>query len=147
MFLGMCFGAPGLTYIADKLNAHIKVIIGAALFMGAVFVIMLLGFGSPEILSILFTAVGVACAYQIIAIYIASTHVRERHVGLTTAVANMIIMMFGYFFHSTIGIMMGSHQEGGNFSHEQYQYGLSVIPICLFVAAIGFVIQLRKKKI
>ncbi len=146
MFLGMLFGAPGLTYMADRLNAHIKIIIGAALFMGAVFVVMLLGFGSPETLSILFTAVGVACAYQIIAIYMASTYVRERHVGLTTAVANMIIMTFGYFFHSIIGIMMGSHQSGGNFSHEQYQYGLSVIPICLFVAAVGFMIQLNKNK-
>jgi predicted MFS family arabinose efflux permease len=146
IFLGMLFGAPGLTYMADRLNAHTKIIIGAALFMGTVFVTMLYGFGSPEMLSMLFTAVGVACAYQIIAIYMASTYVRERLVGLTTAVANMIIMTFGYFFHSVIGIMMGNHQSGGNFSHEQYQYGLSIIPICLFIAAVGFMIQLKRNK-
>lgn len=144
MFLGMLFGSPGVTYIADRLKAHLKIIIGCALFMGVVFTVMLLGFGSAKTLSILFTAVGVCCAYQIIAIYMASTYVRERLVGLTTAVANMIIMTFGYFFHSTIGIMMGSQHSGNNFSHEQYQYGLSVIPICLFIAAIGFIIQLRK---
>lgn len=146
MFLGMLFGAPGLTYMADRLKAHIKIIIGAALFMGTVFVTMLYGFGSPEMLSVLFTAVGVACAYQIIAIYVASTYVRERHVSITTALANMIIMTFGYFFHSVIGVMMGDHQSGGNFSHEQYQYGLSVIPICLFIAAVGFMIQLKRNK-
>ncbi len=146
MFLGMLFGAPGLTYMADYLKAHIKIIIGAALFMGTVFVTMLYGFGSPEMLSVLFTAVGVACAYQIIAIYVASTYVRERHVSITTALANMIIMTFGYFFHTVIGIMMGDHQSGGNFSHEQYQYGLSIIPICLFIAAIGFMIQLKRNK-
>jgi hypothetical protein len=114
--------------------------------MGTVFVTMLYGFGSPEMLSVLFTAVGVACAYQIIAIYVASTYVRERHVSITTALANMIIMTFGYFFHTVIGIMMGDHQSGGNFSHEQYQYGLSIIPICLFIAAIGFMIQLKRNK-
>lgn len=146
MFLGMLFGAPGLTYMADRLKAHIKIIIGAALFMGTVFLVMLYGFGSPELLSVLFTAVGVACAYQIIAIYVASTYVRERHVSITTALANMIIMTFGYFFHSIIGAMMGSHQSGGNFSHEQYQYGLSVIPVCLFIASIGFMLQLKKRK-
>jgi MFS family permease len=146
MFLGMLFGAPGLTYMADYFKAHIKIIIGAALFMGTVFVTMLYGFGSPEMLSVLFTAVGVACAYQIIAIYVASTYVRERHVSITTALANMIIMTFGYFFHTVIGIMMGDHQSGGNFSHEQYQYGLSIIPICLFIAAIGFMIQLKRNK-
>ena len=146
MFLGMLFGAPGLTYMADYLKAHIKIIIGAALFMGTVFVTMLYGFGSPEMLSVLFTAVGVACAYQIIAIYVASTYVRERHVSITTALANMIIMTFGYFFHTVIGVMMGDHQSGGNFSHEQYQYGLSIIPICLFIAAIGFMIQLKRNK-
>jgi len=146
MFLGMLFGAPGLTYMADYLKAHIKIIIGAALFMGTAFVTMLYGFGSPEMLSVLFTAVGVACAYQIIAIYVASTYVRERHVSITTALANMIIMTFGYFFHTVIGIMMGDHQSGGNFSHEQYQYGLSIIPICLFIAAIGFMIQLKRNK-
>lgn len=146
IFLGMLFGAPGITYLADKLKAHLKIVIVCALFMGIIFTVMLLGFGSAKILSFLFTAVGVCSAYQIITIYMASTHVRERLVGLTTAIANMIIMAFGYFFHSTIGIIMGSQNSGGNFSHEQYQYGLSVIPICLFIAAIGFIIQLKKRK-
>lgn len=146
IFLGMCFGAPGLTYLADRLGTHINVIIFSGLFMMAVFIAMLMGLGTPELISILLTVVGIFCAYQIIGIYVASTYVRERLVGLTTAVANMIIMMFGYVFHSTIGLLMGAHQESGNFSAEQYQFGLSVIPIALGVAVIGFAIQKCKKK-
>ena len=146
IFLGMCFGAPGLTYLADRLGAHVNVIIASGLFMMAVFIAMLMGFGTPELISVLLTAVGVCCAYQIIGIYVASTYVRERLVGLTTAVANMIIMMFGYVFHSTIGLMMGAHQHDGNFDPQQYQIGLSVIPIALGVAVIGFFVQQHRKK-
>lgn len=146
IFLGMCFGAPGLTYLADRLGTHINVIIFSGLFMMAVFIAMLMGLGTPELISILLTVVGVCCAYQIIGIYVASTYVRERLVGLTTAVANMIIMMFGYVFHSTIGLLMGEHQHDGNFDPGQYQFGLSVIPVALGIAVIGFAIQKCKKK-
>ena len=146
IFLGMCVGAPGLTYLADKLGKHINVIIFAGLFKALVFTFILIGLGTTQLLSVLFVAVGVCCAYQIIAIYTASTYVRERHVGLTTAVANMIIMTFGYFFHSCIGAMMGTHQADGNFTHDQYINGLSIIPICLVIAAFGFIFLLRKNK-
>lgn len=144
MFLGMCIGAPCLTYVADKLGQHLKVIIFSGVFMALAFIYILIGLCSAQMLSALFIAVGVFCAYQIIAIYMASTYVRENHVGLTTSLANMIIMTFGYFFHTCIGAMMGTHQADGNFSHEQYISGLSIIPICLGIAAIGFFIQLQK---
>ena len=52
--------------------------------------------------------VGICCAYQILAIYKASTYVREEVAGLTTAVANMIIMIFGYAFHATIGAVVNA---------------------------------------
>ena len=146
MYLGMLFGAPALTYLADRSGSHVKVIIASGIFMMVAFVFMLMGLSSPQVLSILLTAVGVCCAYQIIAIYIATTFVRERLVGLTTAFANMIIMAFGYVFHSSIGLLMGDHQQAGNFSLEQYQVGLSVIPIALVVGVVGFTIhQMRKK--
>jgi len=147
MYLGMGFGSIGLTYIADRSGAHIKVIIFSGLFMMIAFIVMLMGFGSEQTLSILLVAVGVCCAYQIIGIYVASTFVRERLVGLTTAVANMIIMAFGYFFHSSIGLLIGNQQAGGNFSPQQYQIGLSIIPICLGIAVIGFTVQQMRKKV
>ncbi len=146
MYLGMLLGAPALTYLADRSGAHVKVIIASGIFMMVVFVAMLFGISGPQVLSILLTAVGVFCAYQIIAIYVASTFVRERLVGLTTAVANMIIMMFGYVFHSSIGLLMGDHQKDGNFSLEQYQVGLSVIPIALAIGIVGFTIHQCRKK-
>jgi MFS family permease len=146
MYLGMLLGAPGLTYLADRSGAHVKVIIASGIFMMVAFLAMLMGFGSPQVLSVLLTAVGVFCAYQIIAIYVATTFVRERLVGLTTAFANMIIMAFGYVFHSSIGLLMGDHQQNGNFSLGQYQVGLSVIPIALAIGVVGFTIHQYRKK-
>jgi predicted MFS family arabinose efflux permease len=138
IFLGMCIGSSGLTYLADKLQTHMKVIIVCGLFMAMAFIYMLTEQASVSFLSPLFVAIGFCCAYQIIGIYMASTFVAEKFVGITTAVANMIIMTFGYFFHSTIGLAMGKHQANGMFLAEQYKIGLAVIPISLLIACIGF---------
>lgn len=145
IFLGMCIGSSGLTYIADKLQKHIPIIILCGLFMALAFVYMLSAQAPYAVLSPLFIVIGICCAYQIISIYVASTFVNEKFVGITTAVANMIIMTFGYFFHSTIGVAMGKHQVDGTFLPEQYKLGLAVIPISLVVACIGFYHIDRKK--
>lgn len=147
IFLGMCIGSSTLTYLADKLQTHLKVIIACGLFMAVAFIYLLTEQVSTAILSPLFVAIGICCAYQIIGIYMASTFVKEQFVGITTAVANMIIMTFGYFFHSTIGFSMGIHQSNGMFLAEQYQMGLAVIPISLLIACIGFLyLDIKKNK-
>ncbi len=102
IFMGMCFGAPVLSFIAEKVGNYLLTIVGAGVAMAIVFFLILPMNITPGVLSLLFVLVGICCAYQILAIYKAATYVREQVAGLTTAVANMIIMTFGYAFHAII---------------------------------------------
>ncbi|HRE32585.1 MAG TPA: MFS transporter [Candidatus Berkiella sp.] len=157
IFLGMCFGSPILSWVTAKTKAYYGFIIISGLVMGAAFVWLLTGDVPVTWLAALFVIVGVFCAYQILAIYLASTFVGERLVGLTTACANMIIMTFGYVFHSTIGKIM-SARWGGRFSTEgvpyydasAYTQGLMVIPAGLILASIGYMLlasMTKKRKV
>lgn len=137
IFIGMCFGAPVLSFIADKIGNYLIAIIGAGAIMTLFFGIMLFWTISPTLMSISFIIIGICCAYQILAIYKASTYASEEVAGLTTAVANMIIMTFGYAFHSIIGGVVNA--MGGAEQANALLYGLSVIPIALSLGTCGFI--------
>jgi predicted MFS family arabinose efflux permease len=136
IFIGMCFGAPVLSFIADKMGSYVGTIVGAGLVMAASFIAFMNFELSNVAISVVFVMIGVCCSYQILAIYKASTYVREGVAGLTTAVANMIIMVFGYFFHTVMGQIINA--MGGANSPTAIEYGISVIPVALIVASIGF---------
>jgi predicted MFS family arabinose efflux permease len=137
IFVGMCFGAPVLSFIAEKTGNYLGVIIGSGIIMMLVFLALISQqMNSSNTIALGFILVGVCCAYQILAIYKASTYVPEHVAGITTAVANMIIMSFGYGFHTTIGILIDN--LGGPSMRSAFIYGLSVIPIALGLAVIGF---------
>jgi len=136
IFVGMCFGSPFLSLIADKCGSYQGTIIGAGLAMALSFALLLIFPLSATAISANFIAVGVCCAYQILAIYKASTYVREQVAGLTTAVANMIIMIFGYAFHSIIGAVVNAF--GGPGVPEALSCGIAVIPVFLAIGTAGF---------
>lgn len=152
LFFGMGIGAPLLSWMATKTNAYFGFIITSAIVMGAAFVLLLTGQLPVFSLTPLFLIVGFFCAYQIIAIYKASTYVKEELVGLTTACANMIIMSFGYIFHSLIGKIMAAQWDGqmlGNIPYYEptvYTRALMVLPAGLFIAAIGYFVIAHSRK-
>lgn len=146
IFLGMCFGSPVLSWISAKTNSYFAFIILSGLVMGLAFVYLLTGEVPDQWLAVLFVVVGVFCAYQILAIYLASTFVGERLVGLTTACANMIIMTFGYVFHSAIGKIMTTNWDGRfvtegvpYYSVSAYTQSLMIIPAGLLLASLGYI--------
>lgn len=152
IFFGMCFGSPFLSWLAASTKSYFGFIILSAFMMAGAFILLLTGQLSTPLLSILFTVVGVFCAYQILAIYVASTFVEERLVGLTTACANMIIMIFGYVFHTLIGQIL-KHSWDGQMSSgvpvydmQAYTNALSVIPAGLILAGLGYIVLLGYKK-
>ncbi len=145
IFVGMCFGAPVLSLIAEKAGSYLAIIIAAGVTMAACFALLLIWQLPTGILTFNFTVVGVCCAYQILAIYKASTYVREEVVGLTTAVANMIIMIFGYVFHSVIGGVINA--MGGPSTSQALIYGTAVIPITLSLGTGGFVLLFIRERI
>lgn len=144
IFIGMCFGAPALSLIADKVGSYLATIIGAGIAMTICFSLLIIFHLASGIITLSFILVGMCCAYQILAIYKASTYVREEVVGLTTAVANMIIMIFGYAFHSIIGGVINS--TGGPNISQSLVNGVAVIPIALFLGTCGFVILFFTEK-
>lgn len=136
IFIGMCFGAPVLTLIADKVGSYFITIIGAGSLMAISFFLLLICPLTPSILITCFILVGLACAYQILSIYKVSTFIREEVAGLTTAVANMIIMIFGYFFHAVIGSVI--NLMGGADLPYALMCGIAVIPMALCIGTGGF---------
>ncbi len=130
IFVGFCFGAPLLSLFAEKTGMYMGSIIGAGIIMMITFIALVMVLLNVTSMTVGFIIVGVCCSYQILAIYKASTYVPENVAGLTTAVANMIIMSFGYFFHTAIGLVITNTQS--------YVYGISVIPIALAIGVVGF---------
>jgi MFS family permease len=147
IFMGMLVGAPVLTFIGDKTKNYLGTIIGAGIVMTIGFIALLSGDLTPNVITLGFIIIGVSCAYQILAIYKASTYVPDHVVGLTTAVANMIIMSFGYAFHSIIGTVID--WSGGTSVGQAFVYGITVIPVMLAIGIIGFsvlFVQERSKR-
>ncbi|MCD6045207.1 MAG: phtK [Gammaproteobacteria bacterium] len=136
IFIGMCFGAPFLSLIAEKTGRYLGVIISAGSLMFVIFITLVLRLLNVESIAIGFLLVGVCCAYQILAIYKASTYVPDYVAGLTTAVANMLIMSFGYVFHTGIGFIVDIY--GGIQSTQAFIYGIGFIPVTLALGTLGF---------
>ncbi len=147
IFIGMCFGGPLLSLLAEKAGGYLATIVAAGLVMVVCFSCLLFTHLPSAALSVNFVLVGMCCAYQILAIYKASTYARDHVAGLTTAVANMIIMFFGYAFHTLIGTVVNAF--GGPHSTQALLCGVAVIPIGLLLGTLGFGVlfaQERKAK-
>jgi len=136
IYLGMCFGGPLLSLIAEKSGYYLGTIVAAGLIMALSFCILLMGSVPSYAISMICIVVGICSAYQIIAIYKASTYVSDNEAGLTTAVANMIIMIFGAIFHSVIGWVINI--TGGVEDSMAYTFGIIAIPVALIIGSIGF---------
>ncbi|MDR1031891.1 MAG: MFS transporter [Holosporales bacterium] len=135
IFVGMCFGAPVLNFIAERVG-YIRSIILSAVTMFIIFVMLLAKVFNTVSLTVCFVIVGICSAYQILAIYKASTYVSKNTANLTTAVVNMIIMIFGYIFHGIIGSVINIFSEFG--MDSAFCYGIAAVPVGLLMGAFGF---------
>jgi predicted MFS family arabinose efflux permease len=136
IFIGMCFGAPVISFIAEKTGRYLASIVGAGIIMAAGFSALIFWQLTHSAIVFNFVLIGVCCAYQILAIYQASTYVSEQVAGLTTAIANMIIMSFGYIFHTVIGLIVNTN--GGASVSSALVSGVMFIPFTLAIGAVGF---------
>jgi hypothetical protein len=112
--------------------------------MAACFATLLAWHLPIEAVTFNFIVVGICSAYQILAIYKVSTYVQANVAGLATAVANMIIMIFGYAFHTAMGGIVNA--MGGTSSPEALTYATAVIPLTLALGAFGFAILYAAEK-
>ncbi|GHU14514.1 MFS transporter [Alphaproteobacteria bacterium] len=141
LFIGMCVGAPILNFIAEKLKDYLKTVILSGSIMFFVFLMLIADALSIAGITIGFFIVGICSAYQILAIYKASTYVNKNSVNLATAIANMVIMIFGYVFHGAIGTIIKMCDGLG--TNSAFCCGIMVIPIALLLGTIGFAVVFR----
>jgi MFS family permease len=145
IFIGMAFGSSVVAYVGDKTRSYYSVVCLCAVGMAIIFVATLLKmFEAYNMMVFMFFMVGIFSGYQVLTVYLSTTFVKEGVVGLTVAIVNMIVMSFGYLFHSVIGETLnftwdGTMENGVRaYNAQSYIYGISVIPICLVIGGIGF---------
>lgn len=137
IFIGMCFGLSLLAYILEKKpTKHYKIIISCAVLMAISFMLLLSGYCNIYVIGILLLLIGGASAYQFVATCKAISYACSNMVAITTAISNMIIMFFGYFFHTLMSKIIGFYSNGNE--SAALIKSISIIPISLIVAAIGF---------
>jgi hypothetical protein len=152
VLIGMGAGSFFLAYLLEKYrDKHYEIVIACALTMIASFLLLFTGFGGVYVALPVLFIIGVASGYQVITIYKAISYVNKNLVALATAVSNMIVMTFGWFFHTSISkvidlswnktIIQGNPTYGAGLLIE----AISIIPVCLLIAMIGF-IWLRKQQ-
>lgn len=150
IFFGMCFGAPFLAYIGEKMKRFYLLTVICATVMCLVFSAILFTDFSVASLYVLMILVGILSGYQVFIMFLNSKNADVRLSGVVTSVTNMTIMSFGFLFHKIIGYTVNSMWQGEvvngtpTYSAQAYISGLIVIPVALFVAALGF-IYLRPK--
>lgn len=143
IFVGMLIGLPLLSYIADKTQSYIASSITAGIGMVIVFIAMICKILSVNGVAIGLLIVGACSAYQSLIIYKASTYVPEHLKGLTNGIANMIMMSFGYAFHSCIGLVSSIYNANRSIS---LVYGISTIPVALFIGVIGLLLLVHQER-
>ncbi len=145
--LGMCAGCIILPYIADKTRMYIGVTMLSGIAMILCFMHILGEEATENSLYYTCFATGIFCAYQVIIIPKITTYVPEEKSGLAAAVANMIIMAFGSLFHKAIASRLDQNWNGQMnngtklYDNEAYVAAISVIPIAIAIAVIGFALH------
>lgn len=146
ILIGMLIGSFSLAYLLEKYkNKHYEVIIACSFAMIACFLLLFTQIGGLYIALPALFIIGFASGYQVVTIYKALSYVNNNLVGLATAVSNMIIMVFGYFFHTGIAKIIDLYwdrtviQENPIYSAELLIKATSVIPACLLIAIFGFI--------
>lgn len=139
IYLAMCIGTPVIGIIAEKFNKYfLSLFICSVLITLPISIIILLDINSYILGAILMFLIGVGASYQIIGIYKATTYVDDSMKTLTASTVNMIIMIFGYFFHSIIGWVISIFENIGYSGAESMKYGMLIIPLCSAISCVIF---------
>lgn len=143
IFLGMSIGCIILPFITDKTGYYFGVTIASGLGMIACFAYILTGNADSEFLSYVCMIIGIFSAYQVVILAKTATFVSEERSGIAGAVANMIMMTFGWFFHTMIGQTLDNSWSGEvsggirQYSSDAFIKSISIIPSSMIVAVIG----------
>ena len=147
IFVGSCIGSLVLSCMLSRSFDGFNLIIYCGAFTVLAFVMLLMGrCGTVSSAFVLLTVIGFCSAYQLVTICKAIEYVGRSAVALATAVSNMIIMLFGYFFHTIIAAIINSRWDGV-ITNGHAEYGadllvqsLVIVPVGALIGTIGFCI-------
>ena len=152
VLIGMCAGSLILPYIAEKTKSYYGTSLASGVIMGICFILFLNTIGGALALYMACIVIGVFSAYQVVIIPYIASFAAPQLSGMAAAVSNMIIMSFGYLFHSLIARTVENSSEAviidgvPSYSYDSYIYGISLIPGAIIIAVIGFAIAIRLEK-
>jgi MFS family permease len=152
IFIGMIFGGPILSYIAQKYKAYYQLTFLCGVLMFALFIFLIVAreyISFYTSMTIMFV-IGVCCCYQVLVLTIGSFILPAAFTGVTVAFLNCINMLGGSFFHMFIGrtldFLWTNQTENGIrvYDLESYSIAISIVP--LFCLIGGFLFLLVKNK-
>ncbi|AZL15507.1 MFS transporter [Rickettsiales endosymbiont of Stachyamoeba lipophora] len=144
VFIGMCFGAPLVSLMSEKLKNDIFSILICNFIMILAFGWLLSQGISKASIAVIMTMIGVASSYQITIVTLIMKLIDSRLSALASAVANMIMMLFGYLFHTIIGLSIKFTSEIGLGVVDQYKIGITMIPL-MMLGALLILLSLYRK--
>lgn len=137
IFIGMCFGLSLLAYILEKRpTKHYEIVISCAVLMAISFMLLLSGYCNTYVIGVLLLLIGGASGYQVVATCKAISYASSSMMAIATAISNMIVMFFGYFFHTLMSEIIGFYSD--SYESAALIKSISIIPISLVIAIIGF---------
>jgi fucose permease len=152
IFLGMLIGAPLLSFIADKTQAHFKLtsLCGVLMALSVAALLMNPDWFSIGGLKALMIFIGILSGYQALVFAIGEGLVPKHLSNISIATLNCINMFGGAFFHGIIGKVMNFKSHGQIdslgapiYDIQTYSLGLAVIPL---MALLGGVMLLGRQK-
>ena len=139
IFVGMMVGAIFVVYVADKTNSHNISNIISGLVMASLLLASMYYIRNVTWLYISMFIIGMFCSYQITAIYYSTMFLSSDTKTIGASIANMIITVFGYFFHSAIGGTFTYTKSIGWDINSAWNGAILVIPICLAIGSMGMI--------
>lgn len=147
IFLSSGIGSLALSWLLSKSFDGVGMIICCGALTVLSFIMLLTGTcGSVYGSFVLLVIIGFVSGYRLLTICKAIEYVGPAAVASATAVSNMIIMLFGCFFHTIIASVIHAHWDGIIINgHAEYGAGLlvkalAVVPLGALVGTIGFLI-------
>ena len=152
IYLGLCVGGPLVSYFAEKTKSHYYTASACGFIMCLIFLFIINNNYLPyNLLLILMFVIGALSACQIITFAI-NCSALPTHIGVVTAMTNMVIMSAGSFFNFIIGHSLDLHNDGNLadsgtviYNELAFQKSFAIFPITLIIGSIGFIILNRFK--
>lgn len=138
LYFGFALGSPILAFAADFTGLHKKIFGICGLMMGVlIFSLLFLNINSTSYLLFCYLMIGFFSAYQVLCIDLAGKVVPGYLKNISGAGCNMIIMSFGYMFHTAIAVFMnGRGMTVGNriiYNNLSIITGIIIVPILCIV--------------